>query len=279
MIVGHPKSAKTGSLVSLINSGRYKVGILDFDNNPDPLTAYVQPEFRQNVSIITLEDSLRNESKFVGVSGEPTALRRAFQALDQWKDGDQDWGPVKSWGPDHVLVIDSLTSMGEAAFRRTRFVNNRNILTTRDSDWGAAMKDQESMIEKVTSSEFRCNVVALCHLKMIGPKIERIAKEDSADLAAAKAAISLKNAEEIETKWYPSALGRALPQTIGMHFPAMVLAETRNGRRVILTTPTEGLELGVPAPHIKPELPVETGLLTIFDAIRNQGTQGGPSAT
>lgn len=272
LIVGHPKAGKTGSLVSLINAG-YKVGILDFDNNPDPLVAYVKAEARENVSIITLEDVLRNETKFIGVSGEPSAFRRALQALDKWVDNEgTEWGPVKAWDNHHVLVFDSMNGMGRAAFRRTRFVNNRTILTTRDSDWGAAMADQEAMIEKLTSSEFQCHIIGISHLKMIGPKLERISNDDNEDMRRAKSELSLTHVQEIPTKWYPSALGRALPQNIAEHFPAMILAKTKegSGQRVLITKPTDGLDLGIPASGVPAELPIEDGLLKIVSAIEAQ---------
>jgi hypothetical protein len=272
LIVGHPKAGKTGSLVSLANAG-YKVAILDFDNNPDPLMAYVKPECRDNVSIVTLEDGLRDDPKFVAVAGEPKAFRRALQVLDKWVDNEgTDWGPVKDWDNRYVLTFDSLNGLGRAAFRRTRFVNNRNILTTRDTDWGSAMHDQEAMIEKLTSAEFRCNVIGMAHLKMIGPKLERISQDDDNDVRKAKAEISRANAEEIPTRWYPSALGRALPQTIAEHFPSMILAKVddKTGNRLLYTKPFDGLDLGVPAQGLPASLPVESGMATIFAAIRQE---------
>jgi hypothetical protein len=271
LIVGHPKAGKTGSLVALANAG-YRLAILDFDNNPDPLVQYVQPGSRDNVSIITLEDTLRNEQKFVGVAGEPTAFRRALQSLDKWVDNEAvEWGPASSWDSKTVLVFDSMNGLGRAAFRRTRFVNNRTIATTRDSDWGAAMHDQEAMIEKLTSSEFKCHVIGISHLKMIGPKLERIANDENPDMAKAKAELSLANAQEIPTRWYPSALGRALPQNIAEHFPALILArvDEKTGQRFLHTAPFDGLDLGVPAP-VPAKLPIEDGLLKIIQAVEGQ---------
>lgn len=267
MIAGYPGTAKTGSLACLANAG-YKLGILDFDNNPDPLIEYVLPEFRENVSIITLEDRVRNSERRMEVTGEPTAFRKAMRALDKWDDGEGcQWGPVADWDNSYVLVWDSLTSGGQAAFNRVLHVNNRNATNTRDSDWGAAMKDEDFAMEKLTSNEFSCNVIVLAHLKMIGPKIERYGKDDSDDIKAAKDAISLENSTAVRTKLYPSALGRALPQEIVKHFPYYLMTDTdASGRRFIRTQPFEDMPLKCPVKGISKELSIEDGLLKIFEA-------------
>lgn len=276
MICGRPKQGKTGSLVALLNAG-FEVGLLDFDGNKDPLLSFTNPDKLCNLSVVTLQDKLSltkgatQGKEYVQLSDEPTAIRRGFQALDNWTKADpsHDWGPVRTWGTNRVLVLDSLTSMGEAAFERVRFINQRNRGNTRDSDWGVAMDDQSNMLAKLMSSEFHCHVICMAHLKMIGPKIEKFSKDDSDDLQDIKIAISKANSEVIPTRLYPSALGRALPQDILKRVPASVVADTIGDKRVLIAKPQANVaaDIGVPGPLKSAVLPLETGLIDIMRAV------------
>src|SRR5260221_11782751 len=104
MVMGLPKAGKTGAAACLANAG-WEIGILDFDDNPDPLVAFVRPECRKNVSIVTLWDKInlgapKGGKDMVGLSDEPTALVNAFKALNNWGkfEPEHDWGPVRTWG-------------------------------------------------------------------------------------------------------------------------------------------------------------------------------------
>lgn len=277
MISGFPKSGKTGSIVALLDAG-FEVGLLDFDGNPDPLLSFTKPEMLNNLSIVTCQDILgfgqgptQKGKEFVQIQNEPTALRKGLLALNNWTkaDPEHDWGPVRSWGTNRVLVLDSLTSMGDAAFERIRFINNRGRGTTYDSDFGAAMDDQSATLAKLMSSEYHCHVICMAHLKMIGPKLERMTKDDSADLVEIKTTLSKNNIDNIPTRLYPSALGRALPPMILRHCPASIIAEARDDKRVFITKPRADIaaDIGVPGRLAKDILPIESGLLDIMEAV------------
>lgn len=278
LALGHPKAGKTGMLAALVNSGRFEIGLLDFDHNPDPLYTYVLPEFRDRVSIVTLEDELVDNGKRIVVKGTPKAFTNAGKALDQWVDDEgKDWGPVKEWQgglgtkekPARVLVMDSLTSSGDAAFRRRRFLRPSGVNSDdQQSDWKAAMDDQMFLFERLATPRFSCHVIAMSHIKTIEPKIMIEARNDSEDIKAAKQAISRLRAENAEVRKCPSALGQSLPPEIARFLPAVILVDgNRRGKRVLVTKPEDGLDLGVPAKGLKAELPQDSGLLTIFDAI------------
>lgn len=273
ILVGHPKAGKTGAVACLANAG-WEIGILDFDNNPDPLVEYVNPEARDRVSIITLQDKVRfgaprGGKEMVDVDEDATALTRAFRALDNWEKGDPShpWGAVRTWGPNRILMCDSLTGMGDASFDRIKVINNRGGGRVTDADYNLAMNDQDYLLKKVMG-EYHCHVIVTAHLKMIGPKIERFAKDDAPELVEAKLAISAANAEKVETRWYPSALGRALPQNILRRIPAAALVEARDGRQRIVIKPQANLDLdlGVPVSLPKSILDQATGLLQIMQA-------------
>lgn len=269
MIVGWPGTAKTGSLACLANAG-FKLRILDYDGNTEPLFTYVQPDKLENIDILTFEDKLRAGPQFVEVSGIPTAFADGLKAMDHWKYKDEegnevDLGRSKDWGPDTIVVLDSLTSMGDAAKRRAMAMQNRTPLNFRHSDWGLAMGEQEAFIEKMTSKNNRFHVVIISHLKMIGPKdVEKGDDDLTKDLKE-------QAAELVKTRLFPSALGHALPPKIGGHVPTLILAESlvkgSSVRRILRTFPTPEIDIKVPAPDLPPTLDIADGMLKIFETL------------
>ncbi len=269
MIVGFPKSAKTGSLAALANAG-FKLRIIDFDGNLEPLLTFVKPEYLGNIDAVTLQDDKKAAVNTLEQKGKPSAYMQAFRLMDEWKYTDEDGtevnlGRSKDWGPDTVLVLDTLTSMGDAAFANVLFRNNRNSSNTRDSDWGAAMADQDAFIDRLTSPSNRFHVLALAHLKLVGASDVR-----SGDTDLTKE-LKERTADLIPTRYYPSALGKQLPPLIGRHFPTLLLAEsvpTRTGVKYTLNAiPRKELDLGMPAAEIPTDMTVGDGLVKVFEAL------------
>lgn len=275
LLVGYPGTGKTGALACLANAG-YNIRILDFDGNIEPLARYVRPEFRENVEIVALEDRLKMGPRRVEPLGIPTAFATALKLLDNWKykEGERevDFGPVTKWTSDDILVLDSLTGMGRAAFRRTIVLNGRTgDKLPRIQDWGAAMGDQEALIELLTSASVPCHVIVTAHLVMIGPDIAE-ADDDEATKAVKERELKL-----VPTKLYPSALGRTLPPKIAEHFPITLMAEAKTSgntiKRVLSFAPRKEVDLKLPwADLLPPELPIEDGLLTVFRTMKGQRT-------
>jgi len=267
MIVGYPGTAKTGSIASLLNAG-YKVRLLDFDGNSQSLLTYTDKDKLQNLDIATFEDKMRNGQRFIETTGVPTAFASALNMMDEWKYKEDDGtevnlGKSKEWGCDTVVVLDSLTSMGEASFRRQRSLSNKTPLDTTQQVWGLAMEQQNAFIEKLTSEANHFHVVVLSHLKMIGPKDIQKGDEDVTK--------ELKNraADIIATRLFPSALGQGLPPTIGGHFPTLILAENeftgdRLKARVLRTVPRPELDLKLPSKVSFDKADVSDGLARIF---------------
>ena len=275
LCLGYPGSAKTGSLAALINSGRYNVRILDFDGNYDPLYEYVKPEFYDKVEIRTFEDKLKMGTEKIIPSGAPRSFELAMKLLDNWKYTDKetgeeiDLGPVSSWGPNDVLVLDSLTAMGSAAMRRVLYQTNRLTKGPTQRSWLLAMDDQENCVKMLTNSGIGCNVLVLAHLKLVGPKQEE--DKDSEEQKAAKK--ELQNI--IPFRLYPSALGRELPPKIAANFPFVLLYKSKiigsKVKRTILTQAQTEVDVKVPLVDIPKELPVESGLLTLFEKVQGKG--------
>lgn len=271
LIVGYPGAGKTGACACLASAG-YQLRVLAFDKvgNMSPLLQYTDQDKLGNIDICLLEDKLRSGQKFIETAGLPEAFSGALKMMDHWtykdEDGNEvDLGRSKDWGPETVVVLDSLTAMGEAAFRRAQAMLNKTPLNTTQQVWGLAMRDQEAFLEKLTSNANKFHVVVLSHLKMIGPK--DIMPNDDDTTKELKGRV----ADIVPTRLFPSALGQSLPPKVGMHFPTVLLAEQEHKgpvvRRVLRTVSRPELDLKVPAKGLPKELDISDGLLQVFKAI------------
>lgn len=266
-----PGGGKTGALACLANAG-FKLRILDFDGKKGaPLASYVNRDCLKNVDVMTFVDKLRGGQKFIEVSGIPSAFSEGVRAMDNWRytteEGEViDLGSSKDWGPDTIVVLDTGTAMGRAAFRRVIAMNNRTPLNTRDSDWGAAMAEEGAFLERLVSPLNRHHVIVNYHLKALGPREARKGDSDAVK------EIKEREADLIPTRLYPSAMGsKAAPQNLGQYFATTVLLEPKYGAggsvtRMLHTQPRAELDLKVSATLPK-ALPIETGMLSIFGAL------------
>src|SRR5262245_11686367 len=254
MILGDPGSGKTGGLTSLVKAG-YWLGILDYDNGLEPLKQFILkecPENIDNVEYRTLRDKRQAGPDGPTIVGSPRAFIDGIKLLDRWKykdtRGEVDYGVPAEWGPDRILVLDSLTMFSEAAF------DWREPLVPRSRDGKydqrAVYKDAQDAVENVlallTSESFRTNVVVISHVKYI----------DNPDGTK---------------KGYPTAVGSALSPTIPRYFNSVALCQTGpGGRRLIQTAATAMIDLANPASFkMLPTLPIETGLGTFFETLRS----------
>lgn len=272
LILGYPGSGKTGALVALANQG-LKLRVLAFDKegNMATLINLTKSEFLKNIDIIYLEDKLMMGGKTIETTEKPHAFADAFRLLDRWKykepDGTEiDLGPSREWGLDTVVVLDTLSSMGDAAMRRARFLNNSTLLSTADRTYGLAMAEQEAFVERMMSSGNRHHSWILSHTKMIGPRDVRKGED------ALTEQIKRGQAEIIGTRLYPNALGWQLPQQIGRHFPIVLEAERRIGvkrnvHHVLKTITNKDMDLRMPAADFPAEMDTDIALVKVFDAV------------
>ena len=277
MIVGYPGSGKTGCLASLANAG-YKLRVLDYDGNLEPLLMHLDERALPNVDAIHFEDEMRNANKYIECVGIPHAFNDGLQALKHWKYGPEgaetDLGRSKEWGPDTVVVLDSLTTMGDAAFNRTLKACNRTPLNCTRQIWGSAMADQEAALRIMRTHHY--HLIVLAHLKLCGP--DDVEKDDDDTTKDIKS----KVAQLVPHRLYPWCLGQKLSPKIGGRMPTMVLAEAQQRansvKRVLVTEPRPDIDLKVPAPGLPKSLPIETGLLTLFEALGHKAP-GWPEGT
>lgn len=254
LIEGDSKSGKTGALASLVAAG-YKLRILDFDNGLDVLKQYVRKECPENIANVeyrTLRDKRKAGPEGTVIDGVPKAFVNAIKMLDKWKykndDGSEtDLGVPADWGPECILVIDSLTFMSDAAWDfREPLVE---IGKGGKYDIRALYKDSQDAIEGVlallTSSNFKTNVIVISHVKYI----------DNPDGTK---------------KGYPVSVGSALSPTIPRYFNTNVrFITSSSGKREIETVSSAMFDLANPKPFdMEKKYSVETGLADIFAVLR-----------
>jgi len=256
LAMGDSKSGKTGSLVSLIRAG-YKLRILDLDNLLDPLKAFVErecPAMLSNVEYRTLRDYRSATPAGPVIRGQPKAYLDAIKMLDKWKytddDGKEvDLGSPADWGPDCVLVIDSLSRLCDAAydFRFPLAVKGKGGEIDTRSVYGDAQDAIENNIANLTSDEFRTNVIVIAHI------------------------VYQTTTEGI--KAYPQGVGQKLSPKIPQYFPSVMWYTNKGGKRTIKTNSTPLIDLANPKPFdVSPEYEIGTGLAQIFEILRGKPT-------
>lgn len=251
LLIGDSKSGKTGSLVSLVKAG-YKLRILDMDNLLAVLKYYVQkecPELIGNVEYRTLRDIRRAGPEGPVIVGTPKAFSNAIRMLDHWKytddNGTVDLGPPSEWGPDCILVLDSLSRLCDAAY------DFREPLTPRGAggkfDARAVYGDAQDAIEltlaTLTSDSYATNVLVLAHVQYM-------------------------ELPDGTTKGFPQGVGQKLSPKIPQYFSTVLLYTLRGGKRTIQTNSTPLIDLANPKPfEMQPQYPIETGLADIFKTL------------
>jgi len=258
LCLGDSGSGKTGGIAPLVNAG-YHLRILDMDNGLESLKQQVLrlcPEKIANVEYRTLRDKRKASPSGPIIDGSPKAFIEAIRMLDRWRyvDGGNeiDLGVPAEWGPDVILVIDSLTFLSDAAY------DWREPLTPKGKegkyDQRAVYKDAQDAIESVlalvTSEAFRTNVIVTSHVKYV----------DNPDGTK---------------KGYPTAVGSALSPQIPRYFNTVALFQTKaGGKRTLHTAATAMIDLKNPKPFaIEKEYPIETGMADVFAALRSPPTQ------
>lgn len=265
LIEGDSGSGKTGALTSLVREG-YKLRILDMDNGLETLKQFILkecPDKIENVEFRTLRDKRKASPLGPVIDGTPSAFIKALKMLDRWKytneDGTEtDLGVPAEWGPDCILVVDSLTFLSDAAF------DFREPLSPKGSsgkyDVRAVYKDAQDAIENVlallTSESFRTNVIVISHIRYV----------DNPDGTK---------------KGYPTAVGSALSPQIPRYFNSVALCQTSaGGKRTIQTTATAMIDLKNPKPFaMLPTYPIETGLADFFRVLRQPKEPQAPPAS
>jgi len=244
LLVGYSGSGKTGSLISLLRAG-YTIRMLDMDYNVESLIQLCKrenPELLDRLDVISLRDKFRaSQTAGVEVAGQPKAFVEMLKLMNKWDDGSTPG----AWPRDNIFVVDTLSSVGRAAFHWAKGMNP----STKDGrQWYAAAGEAiKSFLEMITSPDFNNHVLVLSHIDLV----------DMPDQSV---------------QGFASSLGKALGPQIPKTFSPMLMAEKKgagnNARRTSQTAPTSLIDLKNPMPwSLEKELPLDTGMATVFEKL------------
>jgi hypothetical protein len=277
MIAAEPGDGKTGSIVSLAEAG-FNIRFLDYDGNLEPLHAYASDEALSRIDAVTLQDKTADvgeNNKYIASADVPTAFTRGYKLLTKgWKytdDGEAvDLGKASEWGPDTVVVLDSLSAMGEASMRRAMSGHNKTPFNMTSQVWGHAAADQTEFIKMLAFSKNRFHVVVLAHKRPLSAA-DIITQNDDAKGNEKIKETKLEMLELLPpAKEYPIAITRNLSRTIAKELPTLLTIERKfkNGqeRRFLRTHSVADWDVGVKiaGKGVKSSYPIETGLADLF---------------
>jgi AAA domain-containing protein len=245
LLIGEAGSGKTGSLASLVLAG-YKLRILDFDNGLDALASVIKrsnSNLLANVEFETLRDKYTTGPAGPIVQGMPNAFTSAISLLSRWKTNSTDLGVPAEWGPEVIVVLDSLTFCADAAYNWANALNpgakdKRQIYYT-------AQQAVENTLALLTGESFRANVIVISHIRYT-------------------------DMPDGTKRGYPTAVGSALGPTIPAYFNSTALCQSAaGGKRSIRTVSTAMIDLKNPKSFEMAEsLPIESALATFFKTVR-----------
>lgn len=242
LLLGDSGTGKTGALAALVREGYY-LHVLDFDNKISGgiLPIIIKrdcPDKIGNVDYEPLRDKLKSSPMGPIADGMPTAFTKGLSLLDKWSDGSIP----KTWGSQHVLVVDSLTFLSDAAYA---WVKGMNPSVKDPRQWFyTAQQAIEGTVAMLTADAFATNVVVIAH-------------------------VNWQNRPDGTMKGYPATVGSALGPTIPAYFENMAQCHIVGGKRLIQTTPTAMLDLKNPAAFkMLPSMPAETGLVDFFKTLK-----------
>jgi hypothetical protein len=256
LLLGDAKSGKTGSLVSLVKAG-YKLRILDFDNLLDILKYKILdecPDKIDNVEFRTIRDRYKAGAQGSVLDGTPKAWITAIRMLDNWKytddDGTEvDLGKPALWGPDTILVIDSLSRLCDAAYDFHESIIPRGKSGDYDGRavYGNSQDDVEKVLAMLTSSGFATNLIVIAHG-------------------------IYQDLPDGTTKIFPQGVGQKLSPKIPQYFPNYIRYKNVGGKRIMQLVSDPMIDLANTRPDAFKEktLPIETGLAEFFAALRGQ---------
>ena len=288
-LIGDPGSGKTGACSILVSDPdldslfleKYgalpEIFWLDLEDNLTPVRQFADPKAFDRIHYKTIMEKMKVNAISKQIIPVGSYVKDAtLDALNSWKDGDEDFGNLAEWPANRILIVDTLTAFGEGVLRWIRTLNSRYIVTARvGKDFGPAQEVEHEFLDLLMDDRIKCHIIVISHIRYQEAVGEApIAEIDKETGEATK-----------EERGYMMALGKKNPPTVGRHFNTIVMAKsTASGagvKRVIRTDSTPMIQLKNPfSKELPKELPLETGLATIFKTFLRSGeSKSQPVAT
>lgn len=268
LLLGDSGSGKSGALASLAHAG-FNLRILDFDNGLDALRSYLtdpkSPYDKSSLARVhyrTLTEPMKNIGGKL-MASRATAWQACSTMLTKWAEGETDLGSVESWGPQDILVIDSLTMLSQAALNfhlslQGALTKTRTQNEHRRDIWGA-QDLVEHLLMLLYDTSIKCNVIVTSHITYV------------AEGAGAEAdAMS-----SLPKVGYPSSIGQALSPKIPRYFNSCLHIKTigsgPSARHKIFTSSQGIVATKSSAPlAVAPSYDIGFGLAEYFTAVRGK---------
>lgn len=269
LLLGDAKSGKTTSLASLVKAG-YKLRILDMDNLLDGLKSQILatcPDKIATVEYRALRDKYKPGPAGMMIDGRPKAWIDSIKMLNKWEYTDTDTGEItdlgspSTWGPDCILVIDSLSRWCDAAydFHEVMIPKGKSGEADGRAIYGNAQDDVEKQLAALTSPSYTCNVIVIAH------GVYQALPDGT-------------------TKIFPQGVGQKLSPKIPQYFPNYIRYTKKAENRTIQLASDTMIDLANTKPGVLPkELSTDTGLAEFFAVLReppakSEGTPARPKA-
>lgn len=260
LYLGDAASGKTGSLASLVYAG-YNLRVIDFDKGLKVLQNIIKekdPSLLKKVDVESFSDDYKNIGGRM-VCTKAKAWAAATSKLSKW----EPYGPLETWGPKDILVIDSITFAGRAAVNYILSLNSRLGQSPYQSDYLEAQRMVESLCNLLHDDSVKTNIICITHIRELSKTETKTNQQGNA------VRIPISGTEQ----FYPeTGTGQALSPTIGRYFNSILHCELSYGKRRIRTQPSPvkgSLALkSAGGSAIPADFPLETGLADYFKLVQ-----------
>jgi hypothetical protein len=254
LVMGDPGSGKTGALAALADAG-YNLRIIDLDNGldvlknvlMDPKSPYDREAYKR-VKYVTITETPSKISARGGSETPKSAVvwNRLTAILTNWKTPSEDLGSMTTWTERDVLVIDSLTLAGIAAYNFSA-ISNSGPKTDGRMIYFHAQNYLEYLMQCLYAEDVKCNVIVNAHITFVG---------DEVNIAHG----------------YPITIGSRLSPKIGRYFNSMLMMKTDGKNHRLYTVPTGSkVELKSSAPlRVKDSYDIKFGLAEYFKDVQGE---------
>jgi hypothetical protein len=250
LLLGDAKTGKTTALASLVSAG-YLLRILDFDNLLDGFAERVRdecPSRLDSVEYRSLRDAYKGTAIGTTIDGKPRAWIDSLKMLNRWQYDDIDLGIPAQWGPETILVIDSLSRWCDAAydFHEAMTPKGRSGDADGRAIYGNAQDDVEKQLANLTSPSFATNVIVICHGNFM-------------------------TQPDGTTKIFPQGVGQKLSPKIPQYFPNYIRMTKRGEKRTLQLHSDAMIDLATSKPKAFAgrDLDAANGLAEFFRVLRD----------
>lgn len=287
LIVGDSGTGKTGMQAALVAAG-FKLRGLDTDYGKSadviegllrsdyyPYKAYMErhkivPDYSfipfdipMGLVEIAISEGNKSRKEYVIGPTSGSAFNKVFSTLNNWIDEKtgENFGNASTWGPDTVISVDTISTLGQMAKVYSQFLNNHPGVL--DDNWGRDNNAAQDLISRLLttlcSKATKANVVVNAHITRV----------DTSTNVPVSPTQRMQEKKSFDAKGYPAVLSRAFSTQIGKFFNYLFIAREEFNRRTISTVSIDNISAKGPA-WLAPSYPIETGLLEILCALRFQ---------